>query len=124
MPRVRFTLPEVNRYPDARPSSCPHCARVAFHKHARLEKPIKDLYIERVTVIRYKCVDCGGTFRSYPDGVDGRAQSKRLRALAALSWALGLSHRSVGHLLTALGCELSRMSRKRGSLPWARASAG
>ena len=109
MPRVRFTLPEVNKYPDARPLSCPNCAGVAFHKHARLQKPIKDLYIERVTVVRYKCVDCGGTFRSYPDGVDGHTQSKRLRAVAALSWALGLSHRSVGHLLTALGCELSRM---------------
>ena len=34
----------------------------------------------------------------------------RLRGLAALSWALGLSLRSVSHLLSALGCELSRMS--------------
>ncbi len=29
----------------------------------------------------------------YPDGVDGHDRSKRLRGLAALSWALGLSHR-------------------------------
>ena len=113
MPRVRFSLPEVKKYPDARPSSCPYCAGVAFHKHAQREKPIKDLYIKRVTVVRYRCVDCGRTFRSYPEGVDGHSQSKRLRAVAALSWALGLSHRSVGHLLSALGCELSRMSSWR-----------
>ena len=113
MPRVRFTLPEVKEYPDTRPSSCPHCAGVAFHRHALVEKPIKDFYINRVAVVRYKCVECGRTFRSYPSGVDGHAQSERLRAVAALSWALGLSHRSVGHLLTALGCELSRMSSWR-----------
>ena len=106
-------LPEVNKYPDARPLNCPYCAGVAFHKHASLEKRIKDLYIKRVTVVRYKCADCGRTFRRYPSGVDGHEQSKRLRAVAALSWALGLSHRSVGHLLTALGCELSRMSSWR-----------
>lgn len=40
MPRVRFTLPEVKQ-PDTRPSSCPHCAGVAFHKHDRLQKRIK-----------------------------------------------------------------------------------
>ena len=113
MPRVRFSLPEVKKYPDSRPSSCPYCAGVAFHKHARLEKPIKDLYIKRVAVVRYRCVDCGRTFRRYPSGVDRHTQSKRLRAVSALSWALGLSHRSVGHLLTALGCQLSRMSSWR-----------
>ena len=37
-------------------------------------------------------------------------KSIRLRGLAALSWALGLSLRSVSHLLGALGCDLSRMS--------------
>ena len=42
--------------------------------------------------------------------VDGHDQSHRLRGLAALSWALGLSLRSVSHLLGALGCDLSRMS--------------
>lgn len=113
MPRIRFTLPEVKQKPDARPSSCPRCGGVVFHKHGVLYKAIKDLYISRVTVFRYRCVDCGGTFRRYPEGVDRHTQSKRLRALSALSWALGLSHRSVSHLLTALGCKLSRMSSWR-----------
>ena len=42
--------------------------------------------------------------------VDRHDQSHRLRGLAALSWALGLSLRSVSHLLGALDCDLSRMS--------------
>ena len=113
MPRIRFTLPEVKQKPDERPSTCPRCGGVVFHKHGVLDKAIKDLYISRVPVVRYRCVDCGGTFRSYPEGVDRHTQSKRLRALSELSWALGLSHRSVSHLLTALGCKLSRMSSWR-----------
>ena len=106
-------LPKVKRKPDERPSSCPRCGGVVFHKRGQVDKGIKDLYISRVTVVRYRCVECGGTFRRYPEGVDRHTQSKRLRALSALSWALRLSHRSVGHLLTALGCELSRMSSWR-----------
>ena len=42
MPGVQITLPQVKEHPDARPSSCPYCARVAFHKHARIQKPIKN----------------------------------------------------------------------------------
>ncbi len=113
MTRVRFTLPQVKEYPDTRPSSCPHCEGVILHRHGLVEKTIKDLYVSRVTAIRYLCVECGRTFRHYPDGVDGHVQSKRLRGLASLSWALGLSHRSVSHILRALGCELSRMSSWR-----------
>ena len=113
MPRIRFALPEVKQKPDARPSSCPRCAGVTFHKHGVVEKAIKDLYISRVTVFRYGCVDCGGTIRRYPEGVDRHTQSKRLRALSALSWGLGLSHRSGSKFLTALGSALSRMSSWR-----------
>ena len=73
-------------------------------------KPISDLYVSEVTVDRYRCCDCCRTFRHYPQGVDRRDQSHRLSGLAALSWALGLSFRSVSHLLGAMGCDLSRMS--------------
>ncbi len=49
-------------------------------------------------------------FRHYPKGVDRHTQSRRLRAFAALSWALGLPLRSATHILAALGCGVSRMS--------------
>ncbi len=113
MTGVRFTLPQVKEYPDTRPSSCPHCDGVILHRRGQVEKTIKDLYVSRVTAIRYRRVECGRTFRRCPDGVDGHDRSRILRGLAALSWALGLSHRSVSHILRALGCELSRMSSWR-----------
>ena len=110
MTRVRFTLPQVKLHPDTRPPACPHCGSVFLNRHGAVAKPVKDLYVSQVTVHRYRCVDCRRTFRHYPQGVDGHDQSLRLRGLAALSWALGLSLRSASHLLAALGRELSRMS--------------
>ena len=110
MSRVRFTLPQVKVLPDTRPSSCRYCDSAYLSRHGLVTKPIKDLYVSEVTAHRYRCYDCGRTFRHYPQGVDRHDQSHRLRALAALSWALGLSLRSVSHLLSALGCDLSRMS--------------
>ena len=110
MPRLRFTPPQVKFFPDTRPSSCPHCGSVYLHRHGLVTKRISDLYISEVTAHRYRCCDCGHTFRYPPRRVDRHDQSHGLRALAALSWALGLSLRSVSHLLSALGCKLSRMS--------------
>ena len=110
MSRVRFTLPQVKDYPDSRPSACPHCRSVFLNRHGKVTKRVTDLYISEVSVIRYRCTDCLRTFRHYPEGVDRHDQSLRLRGLAALGWALGLSLRSVSHLLAALGCRLSRMS--------------
>lgn len=110
MPRVRFTLPQVKLFPDTRPPACPQCGGVRLNRHGLVTKRISDLHVSEVTAIRYRCCDCGRTFRHYPQGVDHHDQSMRLRGLAALSWALGLSLRSVSHLLSALGCELSRMS--------------
>ena len=98
MPRVRFTLPQVRDYPDTRPSACSYCGSVYLHRHGPVTRPIRDLHISEVTVLRYRCADCGRTFRHHPQGVDHHDQSLRLRGFAALSWALGLSLRSTSHL--------------------------
>ncbi len=100
----------VKLYPDTRPAACTYYGSVYLNRHGEVTKRINDLYISEVTALRYRCCDCGRTFRHYPEGVDRHDQSIRLRGLAALSWALGLSLRSVSHLLGALGCDLSRMS--------------
>jgi hypothetical protein len=42
-------------------------------------------------VHRYRCTDCGSTFRAYPEGVDRADRTLRLRQFAALAWMLGLS---------------------------------
>ena len=100
----------VKLQPDTRPSACTHCGSVCLNRHGVVTKRIRDLHVDEVTVHRYRCRGCGRTFRHYPHGVDGHDRSQRLRGLAALCWGLGLSLRSVSHLLGALGCELSRMS--------------
>ena len=100
----------VKIFPDTRQAACTYCGSVYLNRHGPVTKRINDLYVSEVMVLRYRCRDCGGTFRHYPQGVDGHDQCHRLRGLAALSWALGLSLRSVSHLLNALGCDLSRMS--------------
>ena len=110
MPRPRFIPPTVKSQPDSRPTSCPHCCGFILRGHGSVSKRIEDIRLAEVTVARYRCADCGRAFRHYPEGVDSHVQSRRLRAVAALSWALGLSLRSVSSLMFVLGCEMSRMS--------------
>lgn len=113
MPRIRFTLPQVKPLPEGRPSSCPYCPGSIFQRHGITHKPIKDLYLDQVRLFRYRCADCGRTFRHYPQGVDSHDQSQRLRALVALLWALGLSHQSISYLLVALGAPIAKMTSWR-----------
>lgn len=110
MPRVRFLLPEVKATQEARPTSCPYCRGQTFQRHSVVPKPLKDLHLLRVQVIRYLCTSCHRTFRHYPEGVDRHDQSKRTRGFCTLLWGLGLSLECVSQLLCSLGCSLSRMT--------------
>jgi transposase-like protein len=113
MPRIRFTLPQVKTIPEGRPAHCPYCQGSILQRHGRLPKPIKDLYLNQVSLFRYRCSDCGRTFRHYPQGVDRHDQSQRRRALVALLWALGLSHQSISYLLAALAAPIAKMTSWR-----------
>lgn len=113
MPRIRFTLPQVKTLPEGRPTHCTYCQGSLLQRHGMSTKPIKDLYLDQVSLLRYRCTDCGRTFRHYPQGVDHHDQSQRLRALVALLWALGLSHQSISYLLAALGAPIAKMTSWR-----------
>jgi transposase-like protein len=113
MSRIRFLLPQVKTLPEGRPEQCPHCRGGLLQRHGLVSKPVKDLRESVVTAIRYRCTQCQRTFRHYPEGVDRHDQSQRLRALVALSWALGLSHQSVSYLLVALGASIAKMTSWR-----------
>jgi transposase-like protein len=113
MPRVRYMLPEVNAQPEGRPTSCLYCGGSILQRHGLVPKPIRDLYLHQVIVFRYRCTECGHTFRHYPQGVDSHDQSQRLRALTALLWALGLSHQNISYLLTALGPAIAKITSWR-----------
>jgi transposase-like protein len=56
---------------------------------------------------RYRCQDCKRTFRHYPKDVDRASHARRIRRLAALLWALGLSYREITELLKKYEITLS-----------------
>ena len=107
MQSARAILQRINAYPCARPSRCPFCGCGILHRHGEVRKRVKDIYVPEVVAMRYRCVGCKRTFTRYPQGVDRNGRSVRLRALM---WAFGLARRSVGCVLTALGCPASWMS--------------
>lgn len=110
MPILTLRLPDVKLSPVGRPAACPRCDWNRLMRWGALTKRIRDPKLHHVTVVRYRCCRCRCSFRVYPDGVDRAAQTLRLRHLAAITWALGLSIRSVVAVFDAFGLELSRMT--------------
>ncbi len=103
-----LNLPKTSTQPLGRPRHCPFCDSTILQKWGRTSKPLKDLDCQRAEVHRYRCTDCSRTFRTYPPGIERSSRSKRLRTLAAFTWALGLSLDSVVSVFQGLGLELSR----------------
>ena len=101
--RVRNT-----QYPDERPDACKRCGSQTLTQRGTSEKSVTDFYEENVTVVRYRCSDCGSAF-----SIARREATAADSPRAALAWALGLSLRSASHLLAAFGVSVSRMSARR-----------
>ena len=94
MKRTRFIPAQVKTFPDERPDACKYCRSPILTKHGTADKTVTDLYIEKVTTVRYRRSNCESAFRQYPEGIDRGGQTQRMRGWAALAWALGLSPRS------------------------------
>jgi transposase-like protein len=113
---VRIQLPSVNPSATTRPKQCPRCGCQILQRWGAVIKPLRDTELEAVQPYRFRCTntECKATFRHYPDGVDSADMSQRLRCLAALAWAMGLSLRGVGTIFSAFGegeeLHISRMS--------------
>ena len=99
MTRIRFIPSQVKTFPDERTDACKRCGSQILTRHGTAEKSVTDLYIEKVTTVRYRRSDCGSAFRQYPEGIDRSGQTRRMRGWAALAWALGLSPRSASRPL-------------------------
>jgi DNA-directed RNA polymerase subunit RPC12/RpoP len=110
MPILTLRLPDVKLAPTTRPAACPTCAWKRLMRWGILTKRVRDPKLQQVAVHRYRCCRCQHSFRVYPNGIDRATQTRRLRHLAAITWALGLSLRSVVTVFAAFGLELSRMS--------------
>lgn len=108
LPVIWLRLPEFKTEPNNRPRRCPHCGSYILQRWGRITKPVRDTHDLEVEVHRYRCCECRRTFRSYPEGVDRADRSMRLRRLAALAWALGLSLEEVIDVFDSFGLNLSR----------------
>jgi transposase-like protein len=107
---VTLNLPGVKQETDDRPQACPHCGSSLLQGWGQVRKPIRDPQLKEIDVRRFRCCDCGSTFRHYPDGVGPADQSERLQQLAAICWVLGLSTRMVTGVLGAFGIPLCHMT--------------
>jgi transposase-like protein len=107
---VTLGLAEVNEETCTRPRACRHCGSMLLQGWGSVAKPLRDPQLKEVKVRRFRCCDCGRTFRHYPEGVEAADQSLRLQQLAAICWVLGLSLRGVTGILDAFGIQLCHMS--------------
>jgi len=107
---VTLRLSAVKEKSAERPRACRYCEASTLQGWGSTCKPVRDTQMRQLVIQRYHCTVCRRTFRYYPSGVDGGDQTVRLRQLAALAWALGLSTRSVTGLFTAFGVSLCHMT--------------
>jgi len=110
---VVLKLPDVKVSTESRPHHCPVCKGEILQRWGGQVRKIRDHQVKEVIVYRYRCTSCRHTFRHYPEGVDQAQQSQRLRKLAAVCWALGLSYRSIAAILAIFGVGIARMSAWR-----------
>ncbi len=93
-----------------RPERCPYCGCQVFQRWGVGEKNIQDANPEVGEYHRYRCNACQRTFRHYAVGIDHTHLSQRIRKIAGIAWALGLSARDVVDLLKEFGVEISYMT--------------
>lgn len=109
--RLRLRLPEVMPDEYAIPLTCPYgCGGRCFALHQAYAREMADPSCGEVTVRRYKCVQCGHTFRVHPTGVSRHHRSQRLRAIGVMLYVLGLSYGAVADALAAFGWAGSKSS--------------
>jgi DNA-directed RNA polymerase subunit RPC12/RpoP len=109
MPLIVLRLTEFGNSQEDRPAACPYCGSQVFQRWGEYSKTVQDAKSEVSAFYRYHCNACGHTFRNYPPGIDRTKMTQRIRSLAALAWALGLSARKVVEIFKDLGIDMSHM---------------
>jgi transposase-like protein len=98
------------------PQMCPYddCDGQYFTPHQQhCEKPLRDSEYDQGNAMRWKCLQCGRTYRVYPEGVSEAERSDRLKAAGVMLYLLGISCRGVEDFLTALGYPVNRVTVHR-----------
>jgi transposase-like protein len=110
--RLKLILPVVEPEQFEEPQGCrdPKCGGKHVVPWQAVKKNVRDSEYEEVMARRYKCLDCGRTFRVYPQGVLAGQVSQRVKGMAVMLYLLGLSYGAVELMLEALGVYLSKSS--------------
>jgi hypothetical protein len=95
---------------EIRPTYCPYCGSEVLQRWGSSVKLVQDTSQQVSAGFRYKCNKCGHFFRNYPQKIDHTSLTPRMRKLAALAWAFGLSSRQVVSVFNDLGIEISHMT--------------
>jgi DNA-directed RNA polymerase subunit RPC12/RpoP len=122
MPVILLRLPKIQTTPLERARQCPYCNSEILQRWGRETRSVYDQKERLTEVHRYRCSRCGRTFRSYHPDIGRTSRTQRIRTLAALGWALGLSYRDVSLFLKKYGINISHTTvwRDRQKL-WERA---
>ncbi len=114
--RLRLRIPQVKMAPTDRPRGCRWCGSVLLQRHQSVPKTVIDTQVRATQAVRYRCVDCGRTFRHYAEGVSRARQSQRVVGLAVVLWALGLSEWTTSSVLQGLEAGIHRSTVHRDRL--------
>ena len=107
---VVLKLPKVKRTTETRPRQCLYCTGETFQRWGQVNKPVKDVRVRNVKIYRYRCCQCGKTFRHYPEGSSRADQTERLLLFVVLLWKMGLSYRASSLILSGLSVMVSFMT--------------
>jgi hypothetical protein len=110
MPIVVLHFPTIEEPSQGRKRRCPYCEGDMLQSWGKVSKLVRDSHHQKIILHRFRCCQCGHTFRDYPQGVDHSFLSTRMQNLAALTFALGLSVKQVGEAFASLGLSLSDMT--------------
>jgi hypothetical protein len=110
MPIIVLRFSEFQSEVKSRPDKCSFCGSQLLQSWGSGTKIVQDAKQEVVTYTRYFCKTCGRTFRHYSSGVDGTRLTERIRKMAAMAWALGLSAREVASIFEESGVYLGYMT--------------
>ena len=110
--RLQIVPPPVRPTEYPAPAGCPYpgCGGPHVQFRQAVPKPVRDLHVTAVIAHRYTCARCERTFRVYPTGINQDQTSARLKGLAVMFYALGMSYGAVATALGALGCPLSKVA--------------
>lgn len=110
--RLKLLLPDVDPKKFETPKECLQagCHGKRFYARQEVSKRIVDVREQEVTAWRYECLQCGHTFRVYPQGVSSQQISKRVIGMAIMLYLLGLSYGAVEIVLASLMVGIGKSS--------------